>query len=124
MSGRLVGINTAIFSASGGSHGIGFAIPANMVKVVVESAKSGGKQVRRPWLGARLQPVTSDIAESLGLTGRSARWSRTCRDGTPAAKAGLKRGDVILAIDGQPVDDPDGLRLPARDPAGRRQGRS
>ena len=67
MTGRLVGINTAIFSRSGGSQGIGFAIPANMVRVVVASAKSGGSTVKRPWLGARLQAVTPEIAESLGL---------------------------------------------------------
>ena len=63
MTGRLVGINTAIFSRSGGSQGIGFAIPANMVRVVVASAKSGGSTVKRPWLGARLQAVTPEIAE-------------------------------------------------------------
>src|SRR4051812_14633359 len=67
MTGKLVGINTAIFSRSGGSQGIGFAIPANMVRVVVASAKSGGKAVKRPWLGARLQTVTPEIAETLGL---------------------------------------------------------
>src|SRR6266571_3298523 len=67
LGGRLVGINTAIFSRSGGSQGIGFAIPANMVKVVVASAKSGGSTVKRPWLGARLQGVTPEIADSLGL---------------------------------------------------------
>src|SRR5881397_2295291 len=67
LGGRLVGINTAIFSRSGGSQGIGFAIPANMVKVVVASAKGGGSTVKRPWLGARLQAVTPEIAESLGL---------------------------------------------------------
>src|SRR6266446_2277241 len=67
LSGRLVGINTAIFSRSGGSQGIGFAIPANMVRGVIASAKAGGKAVRRPWLGARLQAVTPEIAESLSL---------------------------------------------------------
>ena len=66
MTGKLAGINTAIFSRSGGSQGIGFAIPANMVRVVVASAKSGGKAVKRPWLGARLQAVTPEIAETLG----------------------------------------------------------
>src|SRR4026207_1216110 len=66
MTGKLVGINTAIFSRSGGSHGIGFAIPSNMVRLVVQAALKGGK-VQRPWLGASLQPVTPDIAESLGL---------------------------------------------------------
>ncbi len=67
MTGKLAGINTAIFSRSGGSQGIGFAIPANMVRVVVASAKGGGKAVKRPWLGARLQAVTPEIAETLGL---------------------------------------------------------
>ncbi len=67
LGGQLVGINTAIFSRSGGSHGIGFAIPANMVRVVVASAKGGGSAVKRPWLGAKLQAVTPEIAESLGL---------------------------------------------------------
>ena len=67
LAGQLVGINTAIFSRSGGSQGIGFAIPANMVQVVVASAKSGGTAVKRPWLGAKLQAVTPEIAESLGL---------------------------------------------------------
>src|ERR1700749_1996116 len=67
MTGRLAGINTAIYSRSGGSQGIGFAIPANMVRVVVASAKMGGKAVKRPWLGAKLQAVTPEIAESLGL---------------------------------------------------------
>ena len=67
MAGRLVGINTAIFSRSGGSQGIGFAIPANMVRVVVASAEHGGKAVERPWLGAKLQAVTADIADSIGL---------------------------------------------------------
>src|SRR5262249_49043466 len=61
LTGKLVGINTAIFSRSGGSQGIGFAIPANMVRVVVASAKSGGSTVKRPWLGARLQAVTPEI---------------------------------------------------------------
>src|SRR6185295_4540442 len=67
MTGKLAGINTAIFSRSGGSQGIGFAIPANMVRVVVASAKSGGKAVKRPYLGAKLQAVTPEIAETLGL---------------------------------------------------------
>ena len=67
LTGQLVGINTAIFSRSGGSQGIGFAIPANMVRVVVASAKSGGSAVKRPWLGAKLQAVTPEIADSLGL---------------------------------------------------------
>ena len=79
MTGKLAGINTAIFSRSGGSQGIGFAIPANMVRVVVASAKSGGKAVKRPYLGARLQAVTPEIAETLGLKLRAGRSSPTSR---------------------------------------------
>ena len=76
MTGRLVGINTAIFSRSGGSQGIGFAIPANMVRVVVASAKSGGKAVKRPWLGARAAGGDAgDRRDASGLSFRPARWS-------------------------------------------------
>ncbi len=105
LSGRLVGLNTAIFSRSGGSQGIGFAIPVNMVKVVVASAKSGGTSVKRPWLGAKLQAVTPDIAESLGLKRPAGALVATVTDKSPAARAGLKTGDLIVAIDGQTVDD-------------------
>ncbi len=87
--------------------GIGFAIPVNMVKVVVESAKSGSKSVRRPWLGAKLQTVTPEIAESLGLARPTGALVASLSEGGPATEAGIKRGDVILSIDGQPVDDPD-----------------
>jgi len=107
LSGRLVGINTAIFSRSGGSQGIGFAIPANMVKVVVASAKGGGKAVRRPWLGAHLQTVTPDIAENLGLKRPAGALVASLTAGSPAAHAGLKDGDVIVAVDGQDVEDPN-----------------
>lgn len=107
MTGKLVGINTAIFSRSGGSQGIGFAIPANMVRVVVASAKSGGKAVKRPWLGARLQAVTPDIAESLGLRLPTGALVAHVAPGGPAAKAGLKVSDLIVAIDGQSIDDPN-----------------
>ena len=105
VGGRLVGINTAIFSRSGGSQGIGFAIPANMVKVVVASARSGGSVVNRPWLGARLQAVTPEIAESLGLKRPSGALIASVTPTSPAARAGLKTSDLIIAIDGQPVDD-------------------
>jgi Do/DeqQ family serine protease len=105
LSGRLVGINTAIFSRSGGSQGIGFAIPANMAKVVVASAKSGGSTVKRPWLGARLQAVTAEIADSLGLKRPSGALIASVTPTSPAARAGLKSSDLIIAIDGQPVED-------------------
>jgi Do/DeqQ family serine protease len=107
LSGRLVGINTAIFSRSGGSQGIGFAIPANMVKVVVASAKGGGSAVKRPWLGARLQAVTPEIAESLGLKRPTGALVASLTAGSPGARGGLKTGDVIASIDGQEVEDPN-----------------
>jgi Do/DeqQ family serine protease len=105
LGGRLVGINTAIFSRTGGSQGIGFAIPANMVKVVVASAKSGGSIVKRPWLGARLQAVTPEIAEGLGLKRPSGALVASVTPMSPAARAGLKTSDLIIAIDAQPVED-------------------
>jgi Do/DeqQ family serine protease len=105
LSGRLVGINTAIFSRSGGSQGIGFAIPVNMVKVVIASARTGGTTVKRPWLGAKLQNVTPDIAESLGLKRPSGALVATVTEKSPAARGGLRTGDLIVAVDGQLVDD-------------------
>jgi Do/DeqQ family serine protease len=107
LSGKLVGINTAIFSRSGGSQGIGFAIPANMVKVVVASAKTGGSAVRRPWLGARLQAVTAEIAESLGLKRPSGALVVSVTPGGAAARAGLRVSDLIVSIDAQAVEDPN-----------------
>jgi Do/DeqQ family serine protease len=107
LGGHLVGINTAIFSRSGGSQGIGFAIPANMVKVVVASAKSGGSIVRRPWLGARLQAVTPEIAESLGLKRPAGALVASVTAASPAGRGGLKTSDLIVAIDGQAIEDPN-----------------
>jgi Do/DeqQ family serine protease len=107
LTGRLAGINTAIFSRSGGSQGIGFAIPANMVKVVVASAKSGGSKVKRPWLGAKLQAVTPEIADGLGLKRPSGALVASVTPTSPASRSGLKTSDLIVAIDGQPVDDPN-----------------
>jgi Do/DeqQ family serine protease len=109
MNGRLAGINTAIFSRSGGSQGIGFAIPAKMVRVVVASAKSGGKAVKRPWLGARLQAVTPEIAEPMGLKLPDGALVSSVVPGSPAAKAGLKVSDLITGIDSQSIDDPNGF---------------
>jgi Do/DeqQ family serine protease len=107
MTGKLVGINTAIFSRSGGSQGVGFAIPANMVKVVVASAKTGGKAVARPWLGAKLQAVTADIADSMGLKRPSGALIANVAPNSPAARASLKPGDIIVSVDGQDVEDPN-----------------
>jgi Do/DeqQ family serine protease len=105
MAGKLVGINTAIFSKSGGSVGIGFAIPSNLVKVYVDSAISGRK-VERPWLGARLEPVTREIADQFKLPRVTGAFvARVYSDG-PAAQAGLRAGDVIVGVDGFEVADP------------------
>jgi Do/DeqQ family serine protease len=108
IDGRLVGINTAIFSRSGGSHGIGFAIPSNMVRLVVQAALKGGS-VQRPWLGASLQPVTPDIADSLGLTTPSGALVSNVHANGPAARAGLRAGDVVVGVDDKPVQDPQGF---------------
>ncbi|MDR3422108.1 MAG: Do family serine endopeptidase [Xanthobacteraceae bacterium] len=107
LSGRLIGINTAIYSRSGGSQGIGFAIPANMVRVVVASARGGSAAVMRPWLGAKLQEVTPEIADSLGLKRPSGALVANVASGGPAARAGIKTGDVILGVDGTAVEDPN-----------------
>jgi len=109
MDGRLVGINTAIFSKSGGSHGIGFAIPSNMVQLVVQSALAGGK-VQRPWLGASLQKLTSDLAESLGLEAPAGALIAKVHAKGPAAKAGLRAGDVVVSVDKKPVQHPEGFQ--------------
>jgi Do/DeqQ family serine protease len=107
LNGRLVGINTAIFSRSGGSQGIGFAIPVNMVRGVISSAQGGSSVVRRPWLGAKLQAVTPEIAEGLGLKRPAGALVASVTPKSPAARAGLKTGDLVVAVDGQPVDDPN-----------------
>ncbi len=113
MNARVVGINSAIFSKSGGSVGIGFAIPVNMVKSVLATAKGGGKMVKRPWLGATLQTISQELTEGLGLERPTGALLADVDPKGPAAEAGLKRGDVITAVDGQPVDDPEavGYRL-------------
>ena len=107
VNGRLVGINTAIFSRSGGSQGIGFAIPVNMVRGVIASAQGGSTVVRRPWLGAKLQVVTPEIAEGLGLKRPSGALVTSITPKSPAARGGLKSGDLIVAVDSQAVDDPN-----------------
>ena len=109
MKARLVGINSAIFSKSGGSVGIGFAIPVNMVKIVVAAARSGGSKVRRPWLGASLQQVSKEIADSIGLDRPSGALVTDVAEKGAAADAGLKRGDVLTSVDGQSIDDPEAL---------------
>jgi Do/DeqQ family serine protease len=117
---RVVGINTAIFSRSGGSHGIGFAIPSNMVRVVVAQALTGRSTLERPWLGAAYQRVTPEIAQSLGLERpRGALVVRVDAD-SPAERAGLRVGDLILSVGGREVSDPRALeyRLTLAGPEG------
>ncbi|MDH5632883.1 MAG: DegQ family serine endoprotease [Gammaproteobacteria bacterium] len=119
-SGELVGINTAIFSRSGGYMGIGFAVPSNMAKGVMTSLIKDGK-VTRGWLGVSIQNVNKDIAEQFDLKEASgALISEIMKDG-PAAEAGMEAGDVIVSFDGQKVDDSTGLRnIVARTEVGKR----
>ena len=108
LNGQVVGINTAIFSQSGGSVGIAFAIPATTAKdVVADLIKSG--TVSRGWLGVQIQPVTKDIAESLGLSEPSGALVVSPQEGSPGQKAGIKNGDVVTAVNGEPVKDPRDL---------------
>jgi S1-C subfamily serine protease len=109
MNGAVIGINTAIFSRSGGSIGIGFAIPSNMVRVVAAMALSGSKTVVRPWIGARTQEVTADIAASLGLTAPNGALVIQVDPDSPGEKAGLRVGDLIQRAGGRDVGDPAAL---------------
>jgi serine protease Do len=103
-SGNVIGVNTAIFSPSGGSVGIGFDIPAATAKLVVAQLKDKG-YVTRGWLGVQVQPVTAEIADSLGLKQARGAMVDNPQDGSPAAKAGIEAGDVITAVNGAEVKD-------------------
>jgi Do/DeqQ family serine protease len=108
-SGELIGINSQIISPSGGNIGIGFAVPANMAKsVMAQLTKSG--TVRRGILGVTVQPVTSDLASSLGLSDVRGALISSVQHGGPAERAGLQRGDVIVALNGSPITDSNALR--------------
>ncbi len=109
MSGRLMGINTAIFSRSGGSNGIGFAIPANMVRAVVDQAIGGSDAFERPYIGASFDEVTAEIAESLGMRRPAGAIVIDVADNGPADQSGLRVGDVVLSINGQRVEHVDAL---------------
>ncbi|MBI3441228.1 MAG: Do family serine endopeptidase [Proteobacteria bacterium] len=109
MQGRLIGINSAIFSSSGGSLGIGFAIPSNMVKTIIEASRHGNKIVL-PWTGLSSQAVTPDMLEGLGLKKAQGALIKHVYPNGPAAKAGIRVGDVILTINGKEVQDPLALK--------------
>jgi len=108
LDGEVIGINTAIFSPSGGNVGIGFAIPSNLALPVIESLKEEGR-VRRGWLGVRIQSVTEEIAESLGLEEPEGALVASVTPGGPAEQADIQPGDVIVEFDGQKVDRMRGL---------------
>lgn len=113
MDGSVIGINTAIYSRSGGSLGIGFAIPSEMVATVIAAAKSGAKNASavRPWIGAGGQAVTSDIAASLGLARPRGVLISNIHPSSPAKKAGLKVGDVVTEINDRTIIDPAELKF-------------
>jgi serine protease Do len=110
LDGRLIGINTAIYSQTGGSVGIGFATPSNIVTRVVSIGEQGGRIVR-PWLGMNMQRVTADIATGLNLPRPAGLVVKEVFPGGPGARAGLRRNDVIVALKDQPIDDEAGLRF-------------
>ena len=109
MKGEVVGINTAIFSKGGGSVGIGFAIPSNMVRAVIDSARTGQDFFERPWIGATFENVTAQVAEALGLERPTGALVTDVDPQGPAATAGLKAGDLVLAVNGVEVTQPDAL---------------
>lgn len=109
MDGDVIGINTAIYSRNGGSIGLGFSIPSNQAKKIVNQLREGGK-VRRGWLGVSIQPVTPEIAEGMGLKEASGALVSSVFDGSPAGKAGVIDGDVIIEFNKQEVPDATSLR--------------
>ena len=109
MSGRLIGINTAIYSRGGGSNGIGFAIPSNMVRAVVAAAEQGLDAFERPYLGAGFEAVTAQVAEALGLARPSGALVSSVDKDSPAERSGFKPGDVVMAMNGSPIQHVDAL---------------
>jgi serine protease Do len=116
--GEVVGINTAIFSRSGGNIGIGFATPVNLVKGLLPELEANGS-VTRGWLGVSIQKVTPELAQSLGVGEARGALVAEVTGGSPAQQAGIERGDVIVAYNGKKIDDPSALpALVAGTPAG------
>jgi S1-C subfamily serine protease len=108
MGGEMIGMNTAILSGSGTSSGVGFAIPAPLVRHVVQEALAGGV-VQRPWIGVKTQGVTADIARSMGMDRPEGALVTDVWPGGPGEQAGIKTGDLILAVDGHGIDDDSAL---------------
>jgi Do/DeqQ family serine protease len=109
MGGEVVGINTAIYSQGGGSIGIGFAIPSNMVRAFIDAAKSGAEFFERPYVGAVFDPVTAQIAEALGMPRPQGALVADIDPEGPAARAEIRPGDVVLALDGSAIETPEAL---------------
>jgi len=110
MDGKLVGINSAIYSRDGGNLGIGFAVPSNMVRAVLNGVAQGEKSLVHPWTGIRGQQVTAELAASLGLTQPTGFLVNEINAASPAGKAGLRVGDVIVSVNGRAVEDPESFR--------------
>jgi serine protease Do len=119
MGGNVIGINSAIYSPSGGSVGIAFSIPSNLARDVIAQLRQSG-QVRRGWVGVNIQPVTPEQAPRFGLSGPSGAFISAVTAGGPAAQAGMRIGDVIVGFDGKRIPDPRTLsRLVASTPIGK-----
>jgi serine protease Do len=110
MDGKLVAINAAIYTRSGGNMGIGFAVPSNMVRVVLNAVEHGQKNIVRPWIGIEGQPVTQTIATSLGMTQPTGVLVNRLSTGSPAIAAGMQVGDVIVAVNGRTIEDAETFR--------------
>jgi Do/DeqQ family serine protease len=111
MSGRLIGVNSQILSRSGGSVGIGFAIPASLVETAVQTALAGGTELARPWVGVRGQVVTQDLAQALGMERPAGLLVVEMHPQSPLMAAGIRPGDVIVSLDGEPVDSPQAFEF-------------
>ena len=118
MDGNVMGINSAIFSPSGGSVGIGFAIPANLARDVVAQIKQFGI-ARRGWIGVRIQQVTEEIAQGMGLPNSQGALVADVTGGGPAQKAGLQNGDVVIGLNSKPITDSPSARVVAATPIGK-----
>ena len=120
MNGEVIGINSAIFSTTGGSMGIGFAIPVNLAKWVVEQLKNKG-EVKRGWIGVKIQPNSEEIAASVGLNAQEGVLVSGLNEGASAGEAGITAGDIILSFDGHPIDNTKNLsRMVAETEIGRK----